>query len=81
MEYGQKECDACTDLITESECYDSGMESGQVADGTHSPLRNHQVLQGEQRHVTRFIALAQFGNPDKKHRVSAVWHVSPTPPL
>ena len=36
MEYGQKECDACTDLITESECYDSGMESGQVADGTFS---------------------------------------------
>lgn len=28
------------------------------------------MLQGTQRHVTRFIALADVGNPDKKNRVS-----------
>jgi len=28
--------------------------------------RNHQVLREEAQHVTRFIALAQVGNPDKK---------------
>jgi len=32
-------------------------------------LRNHTVLRGAQRHVTRFIALANVGNPDKKNRV------------
>ncbi|KAL5479933.1 hypothetical protein EMCRGX_G023536 [Ephydatia muelleri] len=41
------------------------------------PYRNHQVLQGEQRHVTRFIALAQFGNPDKKHRHVYAFSISP----
>lgn len=41
------------------------------------PYRNHQVLQGEQRHVTRFIALAQFGNPDKKHRHIYAFSISP----
>ena len=32
--------------------------------------RNHEVLGGEQQHVTRFISLANIGNPDKKQRVS-----------
>ena len=31
--------------------------------------RNHEVLSSEQKHVTRFIALANVGNPDKKKRV------------
>ena len=31
--------------------------------------RNHEVLRGQQQHVTRFIALANVGNPDKKNRV------------
>lgn len=30
------------------------------------PYRNHQVLRESAQHVTRFIALAQAGNPDKK---------------
>ena len=33
-------------------------------------LRNHRILQEDQQHVTRFIALANVGNPDKKNRVS-----------
>ena len=28
------------------------------------------MLSGQQEHVTRFIALANVGNPDKKKRVS-----------
>lgn len=28
--------------------------------------RNHQVLRESAQHVTRFISLAQVGNPDKK---------------
>ena len=28
--------------------------------------RNHQVLREAAQHVTRFISLAQVGNPDKK---------------
>ena len=35
-------------------------------------LRNHRVLQEEPQHVTRFIALANVGNPDKKNRVSYI---------
>lgn len=30
------------------------------------PYRNHQVLREMAQHVTRFISLAQVGNPDKK---------------
>ena len=33
-------------------------------------VRNHRILQEDQQHVTRFIALANVGNPDKKNRVS-----------
>ena len=33
--------------------------------------RNHRVLKDSQRHVTRFIALGNVGNPDKKNRVSS----------
>ncbi|XP_064384037.1 CWF19-like protein 1 [Halichondria panicea] len=32
------------------------------------PYRNHKILQGKPHHVTRFLALAQVGNPDKKKR-------------
>ena len=32
--------------------------------------RNYKILQGKPHHVTRFLALAQVGNPDKKKRVS-----------
>ncbi|KAL9978838.1 hypothetical protein ACROYT_G016409 [Oculina patagonica] len=38
-------------------------------EGVHyerAPYRNHQVLIQAAQHVTRFIALAQVGNPDKK---------------
>ena len=34
------------------------------------PISNHTVLKGAQRHVTRFISLANAGNPDKKNRVT-----------
>ena len=34
--------------------------------------RNHRVLQEEPQHVTRFIALANVGNTDKKNRVSNI---------
>ncbi|XP_015747688.1 PREDICTED: CWF19-like protein 1 [Acropora digitifera] len=38
-------------------------------EGVHyerAPYRNHQVLREAAQHVTRFISLAQVGNPDKK---------------
>ena len=35
----------------------------------HFIYRNHEVLSSEQKHVTRFIALANVDNPDKKKRV------------
>lgn len=35
------------------------------------PYRNHQVLQQEQQHVTRFISLAPFNNPSKEKAVYA----------
>ncbi|KAJ7322780.1 hypothetical protein OS493_032965 [Desmophyllum pertusum] len=38
-------------------------------EGVHyerAPYRNHQVIREAAQHVTRFIALAQVGNPDKK---------------
>ena len=35
-------------------------------------IRNHEVLSGQQKQVTRFISLSNVGNPDKKNRVSAI---------
>ncbi|CAI8038792.1 CWF19-like protein 1 [Geodia barretti] len=42
-----------------------------------TPYRNHQVLRGQQLHVTRFIALANVGNPDKKNRYLYAFNITP----
>ncbi|XP_064384041.1 CWF19-like protein 1 [Halichondria panicea] len=41
------------------------------------PYRNHKILQGKPHHVTRFLALAQVGNPDKKKRYLYAFSVTP----
>ena len=35
------------------------------------PYRNHRIMMGTQRHVTRFIAMAKVGNPEKKKWIYA----------
>ena len=35
-------------------------------------IRNHEVLCGQQKQVTRFISLSNVDNPDKKNRVSVI---------
>eukprot|EP00118_Oscarella_pearsei_P012021 m.85212 g.85212 ORF g.85212 m.85212 type:complete len:354 (+) comp36434_c0_seq6:140-1201(+) len=42
-----------------------------------SPYRNHKILQESQTHVTRFIALANTNNPDKKKRYLYAFNVAP----
>jgi hypothetical protein len=42
-----------------------------------TPYRNHQVLRTQQQHVTRFIALANVGNPDKKNRYLYAFTIAP----
>ncbi|XP_064384040.1 CWF19-like protein 1 [Halichondria panicea] len=41
------------------------------------PYRNHKILQGKPHHVTRFLAFAQVGNPDKKKRYLYAFSVTP----
>ncbi|XP_065902892.1 CWF19-like protein 1 [Dysidea avara] len=41
------------------------------------PYRNHRVLQEPARHCTRFISLANVGNPDKKQRFLYAFNITP----
>lgn len=45
----------------------------------HSLLtcRNHRVLQQSSQHCTRFISLANVGNPDKKQRFLYAFNIAP----
>ena len=41
------------------------------------PYRNHTFLSERSTHVTRFIALAQFGNPDKQNKFLYAFNTEP----
>jgi len=43
----------------------------------HMYSRNHRVLQESPRHCTRFISLANVGNPDKKQRFLYAFNITP----
>jgi len=40
-------------------------------------FRNHRVLQEAPQHCTRFISLANVGNPDKKQRFLYAFNITP----
>ncbi|KAI6653340.1 hypothetical protein LOD99_3560 [Oopsacas minuta] len=42
-----------------------------------SPYRNHTILSERSTHVTRFIALANFGNPDKQNKALYAFNTEP----
>ena len=42
-----------------------------------APYRNHTILSERSTHVTRFIALANFGNPDKKNKFLYAFNTEP----